>query len=152
PRGLNRRRVEKLLLETQPYHSASSRIEALSRRFLGKPYLVNPLIGSAERPEVFVASLDGFDCVTYVETIFALARASCPDEFSQWLRRIRYKNAQAEWKHRNHYMTQWIRNNAQSGLLRRLSPRDVHMTTKQRVLNIIPKLPPVNARFACVPK
>ena len=50
-------------------------MEALSRYFLGHPYQINPLIGSAGTPEVFTVSLDAFDCVTFVETILALSLA-----------------------------------------------------------------------------
>jgi len=76
PRGLSRRRVEQLLSETKHDASAGRRIEVLSRHFLGVPYKPNPLIGSADAAEVFTASFDGFDCVTYIETVVALARAS----------------------------------------------------------------------------
>ena len=152
PRGLSRRRVEELLSKTKSYRSAGDRIEVLSRFFLGLPYTINPLIGSAEKPEVFTASLDGFDCVTYLETILALSRASTVDEFIDWLRRIRYERGQVKWERRNHYMTDWIRNNARSGAIRRVSPRDTRRVVKERILNAIPGLPPVRARFAAVPK
>ena len=72
PRRISRRRVERLLSKSKPSRSAGSRIEILSRQFLGQPYLVNPLIGSADKPEVFTVSLDAFDYVTFVETILAL--------------------------------------------------------------------------------
>jgi len=75
PRGLSRRRVEQLLSETKYDRSAGSRIDVLSRHFLGHSYKPNPLIGSADTVEVFTASLDGFDCVTYIETIVGRARA-----------------------------------------------------------------------------
>src|SRR5215472_17468304 len=91
PRGLSRQRVEQLLSETKCGHSTGNRIEVLSRHFLGYSYKSNPLIGSAATAEVFTASLDGFDCVTYIETIVALAHASNVDDFIEWLRKIRYE-------------------------------------------------------------
>ena len=57
-----------------------------------------------------------------------------------------------EWGLRNHYMTNWIRNNARLGVLRRLPLRGVPAVTKQRVLDVVPSLPPVRSRFECVPK
>ena len=54
--------------------STGSRINVLSRDFVGHSYKPNPLIGSANTPEVFTASLDGFDCVTYLETKRSRAR------------------------------------------------------------------------------
>src|SRR2546429_8109006 len=111
PRGLSRRRIERLISQAKSFRSAGSRIEVLSRHFLGQPYKINPLIGSAVEPEVYTVSLDSFDCVTYVETILALSLSSSVDEFTRWLRQIRYENGQIDWKRRNHYMTGWIRSN-----------------------------------------
>jgi len=151
-RPLNRRRVERLLSTAKSCSSAGSRIEILSRHFLGQPYQINPLIGSAETPEVFTASLDGFDCVTYIETILALSLASNAGEFQEWLRKIRYENGRIAWERRNHYMTGWIRSNVRAGSVRRLSLPEVRSIEKKRTLDSVPGLAPVRTRFACVPK
>jgi hypothetical protein len=82
PQDLSRR-LEQLLSKTKHDHCAGSRIDALSRRFIGSSYKPNPLIGSADIPEAFTASLDGLDCVTYIETIVALVRASNVDDFTE---------------------------------------------------------------------
>ena len=66
-------------------------MDALSRQFIGLPYRTNPLIGSAGEREVFTASTGEFDCVTYVETVLALALSSNVDEFADWRRKIRYE-------------------------------------------------------------
>ena len=150
PRGLNRRRVEQLLSKAKSEEPAGNRIEVLSRQFLGFPYKSN-LVGSADTPEVFVASLDEFDCVTYIEIIVALARSSSIDEFTESLRTIRYEEARVNWERRNHYMTGWIRNNIREGILRRV-PGQVPVVTKERMLNVVPGLPPRKTRFQCVPK
>src|SRR5262245_57681092 len=152
PRRLSRRRVERLLSQTKSCRSAGTRIEILSRHFLGQPYKINPLIGSAEIPEVFTVSLDTFDCVTYVETILALSLATSVDEFTQWLRKIRYDGGRVAWEQRNHYMTGWIRSNLRSGAVRRLTPRDVPIVFRSRTLDLLPGLPPVRRRVQCVPK
>src|SRR5271156_5267183 len=98
PQDLSRRRVTQILSETKPYRSTASRIDVLSRRFLKHPYTPSPLIGSANESEVFTASFDGFDCVTYIETIVALARAATVDDFSEWLRKIRYEHGRIQWE------------------------------------------------------
>src|SRR5215471_5764315 len=152
PRLLSRRRVERLLSKTKSYDSAASRIEVLSRQFLGQPYQINPLIGSAETPEVFVASLDAFDCVTYMETVLALSLASNANEFTEWLRKIRYEGGQVAWNRRNHYMTGWIRSNVRAGAVHRLAIPDARLVVKERTLNGVPGLPPTRVRFTCVPK
>ena len=152
PRGLSRRRVEQLLSETRDDPSAAGRIDFLSRRFLGHSYKPNPLIGSADRSEVFTASVDGFDCVTYLETILALARASNVDDFIAWLRKIRYEQGHIRWERRNHYMTQWIRNNIREGLVKPVSTPTTAIVSRERVLNVVPGLAAQRARLKCVPK
>ena len=152
PRGLVRRRVEQLLSKTRHVDSSASRIDVLSRHFLGQPYIPNPLIGSADTAEVFTASFDGFDCVTYIETIVALARASNVDDFTEWLRKIRYERGRIQWERRNHYMTQWIRNNLREGIIRQVSIPAVATLSKERVLNVVPGLDPLRTRVKCVPK
>src|SRR5689334_11623813 len=117
PRGLERRKVAQLLSFAESNSSISGRIDALSRQFLGTPYRSNPLIGSATEPEVFIASLDGFDCVTYVESVLALARASTVESFAESLRKIRYDSGLIRWSRRNHYTTAWIRNNVRQGII-----------------------------------
>ncbi len=151
PRGPGDRRVEQLLAKAKGGACAGSRMDILSRRFLGHPYKVNPLIGSAEAAEVFTASLDGFDCVTYIETVLALARATNVDDFSKWLRKIRYERGRIQWRWRNHYMTQWIRNNVRERLIRPVLTPAVPMG-RERVLDAVPGLDPRRTRVRCVPK
>ena len=152
PRGLDRRRVEHLLSETRSGGFAHSRIDLLSRHFLGYPYQPNPLIGSSDTREVFTASFDGFDCVTYIETILALARASDVDDFVEWLRKIRYEEGRIQWKRRNHYMTQWIRNNVREGLLRPVTMPAVPTHSRERILSVVPGLAAQRTHVKCVPK
>ena len=152
PIGLNRRRVEQLLSKTKSDHSAAGRIEFLSRQFLGQSYEPIPLIGSASTAEVFSASFEGFDCVTYIETVLALALASSVDDFTEWLRKIRYERGRIQWDHRNHYMTLWIRNNVREGIIRPVSMPAVPTLTRERVLNVVPGLAPQRTRVKCVPK
>ncbi len=151
-RGLSRRHVAQLLSETTYDRSTGSRIDVLSRHFLGHSYKTNPLIGSADTAEVFTASFDGFDCVTYIETIVALSRASNVDDFTQWLRKIRYVRGRIQWDRRNHYMTQWIRNNVREGIVKPVSMPAVPTLSKERVLNVVPGLDPQRTRVKCIPK
>ncbi len=150
-RGLDVRRAQKLLSKTKVHHSVADRMGSFSKLFLGCPYEANPLIGTRDTPEVFTASIEAFDCVTYVETVLALSLAESPDEFVDWLRRIRYEDGRVEWERRNHYMTAWIRNNIRIGAVRRIAV-DVRATSKDRLLDAVPSLRPTRARFSCVPK
>jgi cell wall-associated NlpC family hydrolase len=131
------------------------RVDSISRQFLGRPYVTNPLIGSAVTPEVFIAGINGirggFDCVTYVETVIARSYARNTKDYASFLRRIRYESGRVDWKRRNHYMTNWIRNNAGAGLVQQLHFGTASIS-KQRELNMVPGLPPRKQRFSCVPK
>jgi cell wall-associated NlpC family hydrolase len=152
PRGLNRRRVEQLIRAVKDERSAAGRIDVLSRRLLGCPYQSDPLIGSAETAEVFTTSLAGFDCVTFLETIIALACASNVEDFADLIRRIRYDKGRTEWRRRNHYMTDWIRNNLREGILRRVSTRALPSVSKVRILNAVRGLPARRAQMKWIPK
>jgi hypothetical protein len=152
PRGLRRRRVAQLLSKTKHDYPAGYRIDVLSRYFLGSAYKADPLIGSTDTAEVFSASLDGFDCVTYIETVLALARSSNADDFIEWLRKIRYEQGRIQWKRRNHYMTLWIRNNIREGIIKRVSTSAIPMQSRERVLNTVPGLALRRTRLKCVPK
>src|SRR6266851_9012589 len=143
PRALSRRHVAQLLSETKYDCSTGSRINVLSRHFLGHSYKTNPLIGSADTAEVFTASLDGFDCVTYIESILALAFASSVDDFVEWLRKIRYGQGRIQWERRNHHMTLWIRNNIREGIIRPVSMPAIPVLSRERVLNVVPDSLPI---------
>src|SRR5688572_28433887 len=117
----------------------ATRVERISGAFLGRPYRINPLIGSAETREVFVSSVDAFDCVTYVETVLSRAYARNNREFRRTLKQLRYRSGYVSWIGRNHYMTNWIRNNIREGFVR--SVRLPFAVVKERVLTVLPGLP-----------
>jgi cell wall-associated NlpC family hydrolase len=144
--------VKHLLSETKYDRSTGSRIDVLSRHFVGHSYKANPLIGSVDTSEVFTASLDGFDCVTYIETILALAHATNADDFVEWLRKIRYEQGRIQWERRNHYMTLWIRNNVREGIIRPVPMPAVPIHNRERVLNVVPGLAARRTHVKCVPK
>ena len=152
PRGLSRRRVDQLLSKIKRDRSAASRIDVLSRHFLGRSYKPNPLIGSSDTAEVFTAALDGFDCVTYIETVVALARASNTNDFTDWLRKIRYEQGRIQWDRRNRYMSLWLRNNVRNRILKPISMSTLPTVSRDRVLNVVPGLDPQRTRIKSVPK
>ncbi len=152
PPDLGRRRVRQLRAAANVHRSVAARVEAFSALLLGAPYAAHGLTGSADVPEAFTAAVDRFDCVTYVETVLSLARASTVDGFLDELRQLRYDGGRVEWKRRNHYMTSWIsRNAARADVLRPLSDASAAVL-KERRLDAVPGLPARQARFSCVPK
>src|SRR5262245_60618096 len=150
PQDFDTRRVERLLKAAGGATRAGSRVDVISAKLLGKPYQPNPLIGSADTPEVFTVSTDRFDCVTYIETVFALARSRDAGRFVDVLRRIRYADGKVRWSFRNHYITEWIRNNVRTGWIRR--PALTAHVEKDRLLTVVPGLSPRRVKFQCIPK
>jgi cell wall-associated NlpC family hydrolase len=140
-----------LLKSIRKIPDLESRLSWISSTFLGRPYIADSLIGSASAAEVFTYTFDGFDCVTYVETVLALAGARSGDAFVERLKAIRYKGGQTVWRQRNHYMTTWILNNIRAGFVRSIE-LNAPARWQQRVLSVVPGLPPRKRRFACIPK
>ena len=151
PRGLDLRRSRSLLAGAKPHRSVPARVEALSAALHGAPYVAHALVGSATEPEELVARLDGFDCVTYVEIVIALARAAEPAGFVEELRALRYDGGAVEWRKRNHYMTDWVRRNARAGAVRPVAPGPLGKRV-EKTLSAVPGLSAKGARFAVVPK
>jgi hypothetical protein len=96
-------------------------IVRVGRRFVGEPYTPHTL--DPPGPERLIVNLREFDCVTYVESVLALARlirdgyGDFPD-FTEELRRIRYREGEIDgYPSRLHYFSEWIARNAEKGLV-----------------------------------
>ena len=151
PHDLDRQRVSRWLEEARPLRDMSSRIEWISRQWLGYRYRDCPLGGAAGLPETFTASLEGFDCVTYVESALALAASDSVGQFVDNLRAIRYRGGVVDWRTRNHYMTAWIRENQRAGFVRNQT-RGRGLVRRDRRLNVVPGLPERQVRVASIRK
>jgi hypothetical protein len=97
-------------------------IVAIGRTFVGSPYEPGTL--ELPGPERLIVNLRELDCVTYVETVLAMARiirAGTPDygSFQRELVRIRYRDGTlAGYPSRLHYFSEWISNNESKGIVR----------------------------------
>jgi hypothetical protein len=140
-----------ILRQIQNTSPIGARMRLIANRFRGLPYVRNPLIGDAVSPELFTVSLKEFDCVTYMETVLALALTRSVEEFLDLLRRLRYKNGVVEWRCRNHYMSDWIRNNARIGVVENLT-RGANTVTRSKSLDLIQGLCRRQASVRCFPK
>jgi hypothetical protein len=105
-------------LQTLP-DDLATRLEYVSRQFLGRPYLVGGPLGegpNAEYDQDPLFRTDGFDCTTYVETTNAMARAHDFDEFMVLLMHLRYQDGNVSFKTRNHFVElDWNPNNIAAG-------------------------------------
>lgn len=150
-RALDEARLEELLAAGVGEPNLGTRIEKISGCLLGCEYIENPLGGGPEAEEFLTISLDGFDCVTYIETVLAAALARTTGGFVRTIRELRYAGGRVEWAERNHYMTDWARNNRKVGLLVSVT-KGPETVEKARRLNLIPGLPRKVVNFRCFPK
>jgi hypothetical protein len=114
-------RIASLIAQAQAHPELSARIALISRGLLGRPYRANTLIGSPRRQEVLVLRDDGFDCVTYCETVLAAADARDLAGFEENLRAIRYRAGRVVWHERNHDFAAWCARNVENGFCRPLA-------------------------------
>ncbi len=106
--------IARLIEEARAHGGISQRIDFISAALRGTRYLGYTLIGGPRQPEVFVVRDDGFDCVTYCETVLAAAIARNTGEFETKLREIRYHNGIVTWRERNHYFFDWSKHNVEN--------------------------------------
>jgi len=111
-------RIDRLLAEAKTHGDISQRVAFISRALLGSSYEGYTLIGGPRSPEKFVVRDDGFDCVTFCETVLAAAVAREPEAFAAALRTIRYQDGTVSWFKRNHYFFEWSRHNIENGTCR----------------------------------
>jgi hypothetical protein len=113
---VTRARVERL--DTLPIGEVIARV---GRWFVGAPYTPSTL--EAPGPEGLVVNLREFDCVTYVESMLALARVIRAgrtdfDAYKQELRNIRYRDGKLiDYPSRLHYFSEWIADNDAKGII-----------------------------------
>lgn len=95
------------------------------RRFVGDPYTPQTL--ELPGPERVVVNLREFDCVTYVESVLAMARLIRDgqpdfDAFVGELARIRYRDGNLDgYTSRLHYFSEWIADNEGLGLVQEIT-------------------------------
>jgi hypothetical protein len=104
-------RTGRLIGEAKALPTIAQRIDFISGALRGTTYREYTLVGGPRRAEHFVVRDDGFDCVTFCETVLAAAKATNLDEFEQALRSIRYHNGVVAWRERNHYFVEWSQHN-----------------------------------------
>jgi hypothetical protein len=118
PAGAEQSRITSLILESAALPAIADRMNVISRGLLGTRYRGYSLIGGPAKPEVMVTRDDGFDCVTFCETVLAAALARRPEMFEPALQHIRYRHGFVNWYERNHYHHDWSERNVAAGVCR----------------------------------
>jgi hypothetical protein len=111
-------RIERLIADAQRFPAISQRIDFISAALRGTRYRGYTLIGGPHRRERLVLRDDGFDCMTFCETVLAAAAARDTPEFEANLREIRYHSGTVKWFERNHYFFEWSRHNIENKICR----------------------------------
>ncbi|RMG41908.1 MAG: DUF1460 domain-containing protein [Candidatus Dadabacteria bacterium] len=110
------RELKQLIAKAATAGDLQERILLVAKYFIGRPYLDSPL-SRPEGPEELIFTLSGFDCVTFAETVLAIALSKTAPGVYDHLRRLRYSGGVISWEQRNHYMLDWIAENVKAGLL-----------------------------------
>lgn len=92
--------------------NTDDRIKYISQGFIGVPYQGNTLVGAKNIPEKFIINLGGVDCSTLSDYVLALVFANNIKDFPEKLRLIRYELGKIDFANRNHFFSQWVKNNS----------------------------------------
>jgi hypothetical protein len=128
-----------------------TRVERYAAALIGRPYVSNPLIGDKDRAEQLVTGVSAFDCVTFVETVIALARSDSPAELEGELVRVRYRGGRIAWDERLHYFSDWLLENDRNGVLAidTRGPGSIRIDAR---LSVLEGLEPRRTELDVVPK
>ena len=119
-------RISKMLQEGKALYSESSNVDSLvsfyARQQLGIPYVG----GLLEVPpvETLVVTLDGSDCVLFVEfttalTLTTLTGSTNFEVFEDNVKMLRYRNGEIDgYFSRLHYFGDWLQDNQRKGVLK----------------------------------
>lgn len=100
-------------------------MQAVGLQFLDKPYVAGML--DEDMDETLVVDLDGYDCVTFVESVLALSRGIADEDYSYEgftgrIQEQRYRDGVLDgYCSRLHYFTEWVANNEERGLVEDIS-------------------------------
>ena len=109
---------------------ANALVEFYARQFLGTPYVAHTLEADEELLTINVHELD---CLTFIETLYALTRATLAGRYS-WrdyaanIENVRYRGGEmGDYSTRIHYMSEWIIDNHVRGNLVEVTPDLPHV-------------------------
>lgn len=126
-------------------------MQEVGLQFLEKPYMAGLLDAPSE--ETLICRLDGFDCVTFLESALALSRSIRAQDYSweayaRHMQDQRYRNGTMEgYCSRLHYFTDWIADNERRGNVRDIT-EEIGGIPLNKDLNFMSEHRESYARFA----
>jgi hypothetical protein len=107
-------KLELFYAHLPPETNPVTRLEEAARYFLDRPYVFEPLGEGPESPyyQEPLYRTDLFDCVTYLDTVLALAKSNNFADFKKNIIQIRYHHQKIHYTHRTDWFTdlEWIPN------------------------------------------
>ncbi|TNE90959.1 MAG: DUF1460 domain-containing protein [Deltaproteobacteria bacterium] len=101
------------------HEALPERMKAISAVMLDTPHLDDPLGEGTGHDLDPLARYDMYDCLTFVEEVFALSLAGDPEHAAEVRLDLRYDGAEPEYVARRHFMElQWLPANIERGWLR----------------------------------
>ena len=104
---------------------ANALVELYARQLLGTPYVAHTLEGDEE---LLTINIHELDCLTFIETLYALTRATMAHrnswrDFAANIENIRYRGGEmGDYSTRIHYISEWIIDNHVRGNLVEVTP------------------------------
>ena len=124
--------INKLLMQGHKsgINEANALIEFYARQLLGTPYVAHTLEADEE---VLTINIHELDCLTFIETLYALTRATLNGRYS-WrdfaanIENVRYRGGEmGDYSSRIHYISEWIIDNNVRGNLVEVTPDLPHV-------------------------
>ena len=125
-------------------NDANSLVEFYARQLLGTPYVAHTLEGDEEMLTINIHELD---CLTFIESLYALTRATLDGRYS-WrdyaanIENVRYRGGEmGDYSTRIHYISEWIIDNHVRGNLVEITPDLPHVDYMIKDINYMSKHP-----------
>jgi hypothetical protein len=103
----NKEQLDGILHESSGIDDVGERINVFSKLFFKVGYEEKTLIGNEHTPEIFVINLAEVDCFTFLDYIEAMRLSGSFSEFTENLKRVRYRASHITFESRNHFFTDW---------------------------------------------
>lgn len=115
-------KIQSVLNKVKDIDDVNERVIAITQEFIGIPYVGGTLNVPSE--EQLYVNTKALDCLTFVETVIALALSEQPhiEDYISHLQSIRYHNGEIDgYASRLHYISEWSIDNARRGNFKEIS-------------------------------
>jgi hypothetical protein len=118
--------VTKLIKETHQLQSKEDKTSYIAHKLIDKPYIANPLGDGKDAiyNQKGIYSIDGFDCLTFIEFVTSLSYAKNFSDFENIIKDLKYADKNIpSFINRNHFTSiDWQKNNIAKNYFYDLNP------------------------------